>query len=303
MGDSFIKSNNFCRFTITSSEVTELENRGYKVVDKICSGYSGIIYLLKYTRKDKPEIPLACKVVDKMTAEPKFLRKFLPRETTILAKLNNPHVIQVQSILETKFKWFMFMRWAENGDLSQYLTNHGPIPEDHIRMWVRQLILAIKYLHGISVAHRDIKCENILITGNLNAKLADFGFARSWRDEGGNDLMSGTYCGTPSYAAPEVLLGRPYVPKYCDIWSAGVVFFIMANMKKPFDRRKAQPILKQQWCKEYKFSSKANLSPSGRDLLRIMLEPEVTLRATPDTVLSSEWMSNDPLLVHLVPDS
>ena len=169
-------------------------------------------------------------------------------------------------------------------------------------MWIRQIVLALKYLHDMSIAHRDIKCENVLITGNLNAKLADFGFARKWKDEEGNELISETYCGTPSYAAPEVLVGRPYVPKFCDIWSTGVVFFIMVNMKKPFDRHKAQPILQQQWHKEYTFSGKVHLSESGKTLVRQMLEPEMGLRITAEGVLRSEWMNSDPLLLHLVPE-
>ena len=72
----------------------------------------------------------------------------------------------------------MIRRYAENGDLLEYITKHGALPENHGRLWMRQLLMAVDYLDRIGVAHRDIKCENILVTANLNIQLADFGFAR-----------------------------------------------------------------------------------------------------------------------------
>ncbi|XP_044729418.1 probable serine/threonine-protein kinase MARK-C [Chrysoperla carnea] len=93
------------------------------------------------------------------------------------------------------------------------------------RVWLRQLALALQYMHTLELAHRDLKCENILITNNFNVKIADFGFARSVIDGSGKALSSETYCDSLSYAAPEILRVQPYAPKVADIWSLGLENF------------------------------------------------------------------------------
>ncbi|KAL1122760.1 hypothetical protein AAG570_003087 [Ranatra chinensis] len=285
----------------------KLRSKGYRLLRKLSEGVSAKIYLCELRRQGSAvgsESMMACKVIDKKHGEPKFVAKFLPREIAILSELNNPHCVQVYSIMEIRNKCFVFMRYAENGDLLDFLSANGATEESHARMWIRQMMLALRYLNSIHVAHRDIKCENILITTNMNAKLADFGFARYWLDDKGREQMSETYCGSISYAAPEILAGQPYVPKFCDMWSMGVVFYIMTNMTKPFTKSKAGALLKQQLAKDYRFKPQAekDLSSAAKTIIRRMLEPDTNQRATADYVLNSRWMQEDQLLLKLVPE-
>jgi serine kinase len=290
-------------FHMSRSEERILKQKGFSLSRKLNSGVSAEIYLSNYVKGDT-DVSLACKVIDKKKANAKFLSKFLPREIAILSKLSNPHCVQIHSILDDKNKCFLFMRLAENGDLLEYLTEHGSPDESHSRMWMRQLLLALKYLHSKKIAHRDIKCENILITKNLNAKLGDFGFSRYWADSKGNEIYSSTFCGSMSYTAPEILTGSPYCPKNCDVWSLGVVFFIMLDMHKPFNKSNVKSLLRMQLNRQYSLSPKTEqrVSSEAKDFLKRMLEPIMQQRPTAETLLKHEWISNDKLLSRLVPD-
>lgn len=166
--------------TSTSEELT-LSNRGYKLLKQLGEGSYAKVYLAEYTynKSDPGSVKvLACKIIDTSKAPRDFVKKFLPRELDILVKINHPHIIHVHSIFQRKAKYYIFMRFAENGDLLEFVLKRGAISEAQARVWLRQMALGIQYLHDMDIAHRDLKCENVLITSNYNVKIADFGFAR-----------------------------------------------------------------------------------------------------------------------------
>ena len=196
----------------------------------------------------------------------------------------------------------MFMRYAENGDLYEYIAKHGPLSETHARLWFRQVALAVKYLHSQQLGHRDIKCENILITKKMNAKLSDFGFCRSCISKDGKEKLSDTYCGSLQYASPEVLQGKPYKIQPADIWSLGVVLFVMVNGSHPFTGKKVREILQQQQERTFQWDSRLNITVQLKKLVDSMFEPDVRKRATIDSVLNSSWMKLDPKVIDLIPD-
>lgn len=158
---------------------------------------------------------------------------------------------------------------------------------------------ALQYLHEMDIAHRDIKCENVLITSNYNVKLADFGFARYVLDARGKRVLSDTYCGSLSYAAPEVLRGSPYNPKIADIWSLGVILYIILNRKMPFDDPNIQRMCELQLNRRWKFRGKVanTLSESVKKLVTNLLEPDISKRWKLEQVIHSEWIAMDPRLI------
>ncbi|XP_022912583.1 testis-specific serine/threonine-protein kinase 3-like [Onthophagus taurus] len=286
----------------TPSEELALASKGYKLLKKLGEGSYAKVYLTDFRNpKENKSLQLACKVVDTSVAPKDFVKKFLPRELDILIKLNHPHIVHIQNIFQRRSKYFVFMRFAENGDLLEFILKKGAISEAQARVWLRQLALGIQYLHEMDVAHRDLKCENALITSNYNVKIADFGFARYVVDGSGKKITSDTYCGSLSYAAPEILRGIPYHPKIADLWSVGVILYIMLNKAMPFDDGNIKRLYEQQTNKRWRFRAKVVdlLSDQVKKLTACLLEPDINKRYRVDQVLTSEWIAMDPRLLEL----
>ncbi|KAF5297339.1 hypothetical protein FQA39_LY12178 [Lamprigera yunnana] len=299
------------QLTHTPSEQHTLNSRGYKLLRKLGEGSYAKVYLAEFTMSDsvhmgerpsKYSTQLACKIIDTTKAPSDFVKKFLPRELEILVKLNHPHIIHVHSIFQRKAKYFIFMRFAEHGDLLEFILKKGSVSEAQARVWVRQLALALQYLHNMEIAHRDLKCENALITNNYNVKLADFGFARFTVDRLGKRVPSETYCGSLSYAAPEILRGISYHPKISDLWSLGVIVYIMLNKAMPFDDTNIKKLYEQQSNKRWHFRPKVVdlVSEQLKKLTAHLLEPDTSKRWKVEQVLSSDWLAMDPRLMKLI---
>ena len=184
------------------------------------------------------------------------------------------------------------MRYAENGDLLDFIQKTGPIPEQLSKLWFRQITSGIQYLHRMNIAHRDLKCENILLTKKFHIKLADFGFARYCVNQDGLRVLSHTYCGSAAYAAPEIVGGVPYNPKLADVWSLGVILFIMFNGVMPFDDEHLPNLLKTQWNKKWSFLPELRqiISNPAKNLVKNLLEPDITQRLTIEMVANHEWL-------------
>ncbi|KAH0795517.1 CAMK family protein kinase [Histomonas meleagridis] len=150
------------------------------------------------------------------------LEKKIQREIALMKLLNHPHIIKLKEVLESPRHLHLVLEYAENGELFDYLVRSQTLPQDEALNIFRQIIYGIDYLHSLSICHRDLKPENILIDGNGQIKIADFGFAR-WMKLN----IADTSCGSPHYAAPEVIRGLPYDGRCADIWSAGVILFAL----------------------------------------------------------------------------
>ncbi|XP_068154057.1 testis-specific serine/threonine-protein kinase 1 [Drosophila tropicalis] len=278
-----------------NSDIDALAQRGYNIGHKIGEGsYATVITAGYADDAGRGVVHLACKVIDKAKAPTDFVHKFFPRELEILTKIDHPNIIQIHSILQRGPKIFIFMRYAENGDLLSYIKKYGPIEEKQAKIWFLQMAKALKYLHSHDIAHRDLKCENILLSKRLNIKLADFGFARYCCDDAGRGMMSETYCGSAAYAAPEVVCGQPYDPKLADAWSLGVILFIMLNAKMPYDDSNLSKLLEDQRNKKFAFRRKLHdvISPQAKATVAVLLEPESTARWTLREIVSCAWLNS-----------
>jgi BR serine/threonine kinase len=135
----------------------------------------------------------------------------------------------MHEILESQRHLYLVLEHASHGELFEYLSARGQLPpSDAIRLF-RQIIYGVDYLHAHSICHRDLKLENILLDEHDNVKIADFGFAR-WMQSNVE-----TSCGSPHYAAPDVIAGKPYDGRKADIWSCGVILYTLLVGRLPFD--------------------------------------------------------------------
>ncbi|XP_053659767.1 testis-specific serine/threonine-protein kinase 3-like [Anopheles marshallii] len=274
---------------------SSIEALGYRWLKRISEGAFSKVHLAEYHNRRMNCIEtVACKLIDTKRCSEKFRKRFLPRELTILLHVRHPYIIRIHAIVKCRSKICIFMRYAEMGDLLSFVIEHGPLGEPQTRIWCRQLALAVQYLHESGIAHRDLKCENVLLSANLNVKLSDFGFARYVAEKNRQPQLSTTFCGSFDYSAPELLKGKPYNPKSSDLWALGVVLYMLLNKSVPF-KGKTRQVYEQQLTRAWKFRSRVNdaLSPEVKTLVRSLLEPNPMIRWTIEKVLVCDWLIQD----------
>lgn len=175
---------------------------------------------------------MAVKIISKKKAPKDYISKFLPRELEVVMYLRHPSLVCFLQSIETNNRVYLIMELADNGDLLEVIKKLKHVEENQAGLWFHQLVNGVDYCHSKGVAHRDLKCENLLLDRNNHLKISDFGFARGgFHLLEGHDALSQTYCGSYAYAPPEILTGTPYNPMLADVWSMGVVLFTMVSLK------------------------------------------------------------------------
>ena len=169
--------------------------------------------------------------MNKTVASDAYLFKFLPREMDLMQKICHPYIIECHSIFETESQALFVMELAQNGDLLDYINARHRLPEYESRHIFGQIAEAVDFLHVHNICHRDLKCENILLSKAMNVKLADFGFACDMAV-----CPTRTPCGSYSYAAPELFVKplHEYDGRKADVWSMGVILYAMTCGRLPF---------------------------------------------------------------------
>ena len=153
-------------------------------------------------------------------------------EVNILKKLKHEHIVRYYGIREWKDSVLIYMEYAERGSLYTLISERGALYEKDVSRYCWQIVQALAYIHEQKIAHRDIKCSNVLLDGYDNCKLSDFGIAKQSQNlasVAGAHTLSGTVCWT----SPEVLSGKNYGLK-CDIWSLGCTVLEMLNKEPPY---------------------------------------------------------------------
>ncbi|KAF7690183.1 5'-AMP-activated protein kinase catalytic subunit alpha-2 isoform X1 [Silurus meridionalis] len=211
----------------------------------------------------------------------------IKREIQNLKLFRHPHIIKLYQVISTPTDFFMVMEYVSGGELFDYICKNGRVEDTEARRLFQQIISAVDYCHRHMVVHRDLKPENVLLDGNMNAKIADFGLSNMMSD--GEFLR--TSCGSPNYAAPEVISGRLYAGPEVDIWSCGVILYALLCGTLPFDDEHVPTLFKK--IRGGVFYIPEYLNRSVASLLILMLQVDPLKRATIKDIREDEWFKQD----------
>uniref|UniRef100_A0A9J7YUK5 Maternal embryonic leucine zipper kinase n=2 Tax=Cyprinus carpio TaxID=7962 RepID=A0A9J7YUK5_CYPCA len=221
--------------------------------------------------------------------EKKDLGDDLPRvklEIEAMKNLSHQHVCRLYHVIETSSKIYMVLEYCPGGELFDYIIAKDRLSEEETRVFFRQIISALAYVHSQGYAHRDLKPENLLIDEDHNLKLIDFGLCAKPKGGLGFELL--TCCGSPAYAAPELIQGKAYIGSEADVWSMGILLYALLCGFLPFDDDNCMVLYRK--ITRGKYSNPHWLSPASILLLNQMMQVDPKRRLTVKQLLDHPWV-------------
>jgi 5'-AMP-activated protein kinase catalytic alpha subunit len=231
-------------------------------------------------------LPFAIKILDKSKITHLHITDQIKREIATLKLLKHPNVVRLHEVLASKTKIYMVLEYVTGGELFDRIASKGRLTEAQGRKLFQQLIDGVSYCHSKGVFHRDLKLENVLVDSKGNIKISDFGLSalpQHFRDDG----LLHTTCGSPNYVAPEVLANRGYDGATSDIWSCGVILYVILTGYLPFDDRNLAVLYQKIFKGDAQLPKW--LSPGAQNIIKRILDPNPTTRITMAGIKAHEW--------------
>ncbi|CAH8277527.1 unnamed protein product [Arabidopsis lyrata] len=230
---------------------------------------------------------VAIKIFDRLKIKKMDVDIKVQREIKILRLLMHPHIIRQYEGIETPDNIYVVMEYVKSRELFDYIVRNGRLQEDKARHLFQQLISGVEYCHHNRIVHRDLKPENVLLDSKCNIKIVDFGL--------GNVMQDGhffkTSCGSPNYAAPEVVSGKHYSGPEVDIWSCGVILYALLCGTLPFSDENIPSLFDK--IKRGIYILPDHLSPLARDLIPRILMVDPLMRISIAEIRQHPWFNND----------
>ncbi|KAL5559907.1 hypothetical protein UlMin_036118 [Ulmus minor] len=254
----------------------------------------GTFAKVKFAQNTETGESVAMKVLDRSTIIKHKMVEQIKREISIMKLVRHPYVVRLYEVLASKTKIYIILEFITGGELFDKIVHHGRLSEAEARRYFQQLIDGVDYCHSKGVYHRDLKPENLLLDSQGNLKISDFGL--SALPEPGVSILR-TTCGTPNYVAPEVLSHKGYNGAVADVWSCGVILYVLMAGYLPFDELDLTTLYSKIEKSDYSFPS---LFPVGaKSLIHRILDPNPETRITIEQIREDEWFKRNYVPVRL----
>ncbi|XP_027339396.1 CBL-interacting serine/threonine-protein kinase 23-like isoform X4 [Abrus precatorius] len=241
---------------------------------------------VKFARHVETGENVAIKILDK---EKVFRHKIIgqiKREISTMKLIRHPNVIRMFEVMASKTKIYIVLEFVTGGELFDKIARSARLKEDEARKYFQQLICAVDYCHSRGVFHRDLKPENLLLDANGVLKVSDFGLSALPQQVREDGLLH-TTCGTPNYVAPEVIHNKGYDGAKADLWSCGVILFVLMAGYLPFEENNLMALYKKIFKAE--FTCPPWFSSSAKKLINKILDPNPATRITIAEVIQNDW--------------
>ncbi|KAG4070732.1 hypothetical protein HA402_005591 [Bradysia odoriphaga] len=257
----------------------------YDLEETLGSGHFAVVKLARHVFTGEK---VAVKVIDKTKLD-EVSKAHLFQEVRCMKLVQHPNVVRLYEVIDTQTKLYLILELGDGGDLYDYIMKHeGGLQETLAKEYFRQIVRAISYCHQLHVVHRDLKPENVVFFEKLGVvKLTDFGFSNKFNP--GQKLE--TSCGSLAYSAPEILLGDSYDAPAVDIWSLGVILYMLVAGHAPFQEANDSETLTM--IMDCKYTIPSHISPECKNLISTMLVVAPDKRSTLKQISQHPWLVSD----------
>lgn len=254
----------------------------YDLEDTIGRGHFAVVKLARHVFTGEK---VAVKVIDKTKLD-EVSKNHLFQEVRCMKLVQHPNVVRLYEVIDTQTKLYLILELGVGGDMYDYIMKHDKgVGEELSRRYFKQIVSAISYCHQLHVCHRDLKPENVVFSEKMNiVKLTDFGFSNVFKP--GKKLE--TSCGSLAYSAPEILLGDSYDAPAVDVWSLGVMLYMLVCGTPPFYEANDSETLTMIMDCRYEFPS--HVSTECQSLISRMLIREPNQRAGLEEIMNHDWL-------------
>eukprot|EP01097_Dermamoeba_algensis_P003510 TRINITY_DN2427_c0_g1_i1.p1 TRINITY_DN2427_c0_g1~~TRINITY_DN2427_c0_g1_i1.p1 ORF type:complete len:349 (-),score=51.06 TRINITY_DN2427_c0_g1_i1:213-1259(-) len=265
----------------------------YQFESEITRGGYSVVYLGK-SKKDGNRY--AVRQIKKEALDDEEAINALRREISILRSVDHPNILKLYEVYEDDESYYLVLEHLTGKPVYDRIMERSAYTEKDVSNFIKQLLQAVAYLHSRGIAHRDLKPQNLLSSGDPEViKVVDFGFSKNFAE----DKMV-TSVGSPSYVAPEVLSADSF-DMSVDMWSVGVILYVLLCGFTPFQGPTPQDLFKKILAAEYNFDEPAwqNVSDHAKNVVRNLLMKEAKKRWTAETALQDPWVQGQ----HCAPNS
>lgn len=268
---------------ITNSINKTIADIKYKVTRKLGEGMFSTVKLATHSLTGEK---VAIKILEKTRISKVEDKERINREMAIMKKLNHFNIVKLYQIVENKLTIYLIHEHVEGKEFMEYLTKKGKLKENEACKFYHQIISGLEYLHQCGIAHRDFKPENILMSNdNTILKIIDFGLSNTYKN---NQLLK-TACGSPCYAPPEMIQEQSYNGALSDIWSSGIILYLMLCGNLPFYHEENE--IMYQKILSGKFELPKFLSDNAKDILKKILEVDPKKRMNFEEIKAHPWFN------------